>query len=171
MQPIIVPASGCSLLFTGFSAIGFAFAAVTATPLRSTTENEAIIYYVFNGIGMLMALMAALPLQCALTRHRLRNAVFCGSLATIAYVVSVVFGLLETYEIYDAVSSPNGGELYFLSWISAVCSSIVNGVLTLMAVMTLCYPKKDAETIVSPPPDIEMPPKRKTPKSRADLGK
>ena len=65
MYPIIVPASGCSLLFTGFSAIGFAFAAVLATPARSNTENEAITYYVFNGVGMLMALMAVIGITCA----------------------------------------------------------------------------------------------------------
>ena len=192
MHPVIVPASGCSLLFTGFSAIGFAFAAVAsgaaddstmnpnstsanstsaADTLRSSTEDNAVTYYVFNGIGIFMALMAALPLQCSVTKHRLRNTAICGSLATTAFTVGVVFGVMENYKVYELASTPAGGELYFFSWISAVCSSIANGVLTVLAIMALLYPYTGVDEIMSPPPDVEMPPKRKLPKSRADLGK
>ena len=90
--------------------------------------------------------------------------------------LSVVFGILENYAIYDLTSSPNGGSLYFLSWITAVCSTLANGVLMTLVMIALCLPKKDCDEDFCPTitetSDVEMPPtKRKTPKSRADLGK
>ena len=171
MYPVIVPASGCSLLFTGFSAMGFAFAAVALKP-RTTTEDEAVVYYVFNGIGMLMALMAALPLQCCLTWGRLMNAAVCASLATCAFTVSTVFGVFENYKAHDESSGEDGGELYFFTWITAICSALVNGILAVLAIMALCCSNTDCEKeICAPPADVEVAPKRKTPRSRADLGK
>lgn len=172
---MIVPASGCSLLFTGFASIGFAFAAIIPFPGRGNTGNNAIAFYGFHGFGILMTLMAALPLQCSLTRLRLINAAVCGTLGTIAFVGSTVFGILENYDLYDLVGDPNGGALFFLSWVSAVLSILFTAMLTMLACVPLCYDDDEItdESINPPIPaasDVEAP-KKKVPKSRADLYK
>lgn len=188
MYPILVPASGCTLLFAGFSTLGFAFASVYSSPGRSNAEKEAITYYVFNGAGILMALMAALPLQCAISRCRIMTAMTASFLATVFFIVSLVFGILENYAVYDENSSPTGGALYFLSWITSVCSVICNGVLFALATLALCMYADTCEgkecgqtkTIRAPRfltgepevDDIEIQStKRKIPKSRVDIGK
>ena len=181
-------------MFAGFSCLGFAFAAIVATPSRNNTQTEALAYYVFNGIGIFATLMASLPLQCTLSRCRVINAITFSAIATISFTTSVVFGILENYEVYEADVGvvPNGSALYFLAWVTAVCSALANAMLLTFASIALCHPTencdKDAPAFCpnleegqkprsrSLFPQIQVThvvedesPRKKMPKSRADI--
>lgn len=181
---ILIPFSGLVLLFAGFSCMGFAFSAVDAGNGITVTNNNAIVYYVFNGLGLICALLGAFPVQMRVRKRAVEMSLANACLACIFFLVAVIFGVIENYHAYNGVAVPNGAALYFLMWITAVCSMIANGALASFALIALYPPPScpQEQPGVCPPLDdititreTEMgaagaaPRARSVPRSRNDL--
>ena len=182
---VLIPFSGLVLLFAGFSCLGFAFSAVNANNGVTVTNNNAIVYYVFNGLGLICALLGAMPIQMRVRRRAVEMCLANACLACIFFIVAVIFGVIENYNAYNGII-PNGAALYFLSWITAVCSMVANGALASFALIALYPPPRcpsDQPNVCPPLDDIAVvrttttemtgaPPAsrvRNTPRSRSDI--
>tara|TARA_B110000046_G_C12983823_1_gene394654 strand:+ start:1160 stop:1693 length:534 start_codon:yes stop_codon:yes gene_type:complete len=174
MLPTLVPLSGLVLLFTGFSALGFSFAAVHLNSDSATARNDAIVYYTFNGAGMLASFAGALPLLCCVNRHTVTCALWSSGTAALMYTIAIVFGVLENYAAYhNETTTPTAAPLYFMAWVTAVCSLVINGTLTAFSFIAL-YPTRHCamkNTGTCPALDVAQndAPASKMPRSRQDM--
>ncbi len=176
---MLIPFSGIVLLCAGFSALGFAFAGVNADNGYSNTNAVSIVYYTSNGLGILCSIMAAVPIQVRIRKREAEMALSNTIVAIVFYIIATVFGIIGNYNAYEN-KMPNGGSLYFMSWITAICGMLANGALCSFSLLALYPPPKCPDQAPHLCPDLEMaedtdkPPaastyKKKIAKSRSEM--
>ena len=175
MTPLLIPASGIVLFFTGFSCLAYTFTAFDTTQLSA----ESIAFCVCNGVAIACALLSALPLQFSVSNRTAKLSQWSSGVAVLMYTVALVLGILENYRVYNTnvlnyITEPVAFKrLIPLSWITALGSLLSNGALCSFSMIALHPPVNCQRNIPTMCPVLEnthaQHRTKRTPRSRTEM--
>lgn len=120
MRPIVVPWSGLVLFFSGFSCLGCAVVAI----------RFDAVYIVFAILSALFAACSALPIQCFVTKTRLK-------LSGVGVAFAIAFSL-TTFGRGLWLYARQINEIILFSWLAPLVLTFVLVAYEILIVFALC---------------------------------